>query len=1062
MASNKVQYRSIQELNNPSIKEELAHREFSDEIPVEEFLGNSNAMNTAQTNRRDFLKILGFSTAAVTLAACEAPVIKSVPFVVKPDGIIPGIPNYYASTFYDGFDFANVLVKTREGRPIKIDSNKGAKFFNKTNPRTQASVLSLYDNNRIKNPSINGEITTWDKIDEYVKKALAETATSGKKIILLTPSFPSPSTAKLLQEFKTKYPTFQQVVFDAFSASPALDAAQESFGQRVLPLYDLSNTQLIVSFNADFLNDFYGNSLEESYAKAKKPSDKMIRHIQVEGNMSMTGASADRRYPVKPSAVYKILAEVYTILNGGSGSKEAKEIAKELSAKGSNAVVLADGNKEAHNIANAINQKLASNALIKDKAILLKQSDDIAFTTMVNEMQSGAVGMVINFETNPVYAWAKGKQFEQALSKVKHTVALTQKNNETTQKMKVVAPVPHWLESWGDFNPVTGVYTLQQPAIQRIFDTRQLQDSLLQWMETSPKINVVATESNAVVSDTLKVNTAVVANSVTATNDYYSYLKNFWQSNIIGKVGKSSFNKALYEGCNVGNESVSMSASTNADAAVAKFLSNKGSDFELQLYTKVSLGDGTQANNPWLQELPDPITRTSWDNFLLIHPDDAEKLDLLRDSAALNGRMQLDGSVVKIIANGVTLNVPAFIQPGQAKGCLGLALGYGQNVQYKDNDGNVQVSKVAQTGVNAYPLFINSTLDQYNVSISNTGDTHEFACMQLQNTLMGRYEIAREVNLKTYLEKDVEEWNKPLEMHSYGGALPIGKIDLWDEFDSKDGPHFNLSVDMNSCTGCGACIIACQAENNVAVVGKDEMRMNRDMYWLRIDRYYNSYVPKSADENHDGKLSQEEAINDNYIEPQQYCFLETPAKDNPDVIFQPVMCQHCNHASCETVCPVAATSHGKQGQNQMAYNRCVGTRYCANNCPYKVRRFNWLNYALNDKFDFNMNNDLGRMVLNPDVVVRTRGVMEKCSMCIQMTQATIIEAKKEGRAVKDGEFQTACTKACATQALQFGDVNDKSSAIRNLAEDKRKYILLEDVGTKPNVFYHYKVRNNKV
>ena len=270
-------------------------------------------------------------------------------------------------------------------------------------------------------------------------------------------------------------------------------------------------------------------------------------------------------------------------------------------------------------------------------------------------------------------------------------------------------------------------------------------------------------------------------------------------------------------------------------------------------------------------------------------------------------------------------------------------------------------------------------------------------------------------------------------------------------YDSTDGPHFNLSVDLNACTGCGACIIACQAENNVPVVGKEEIRMSRDMYWLRIDRYYSSKK----------RIEQKEEILEDLDQVPMYKELIEPNPTNPDVIFQPVMCQHCNHAPCETVCPVAATSHGKQGQNHMAYNRCVGTRYCANNCPYKVRRFNWFNYALNDKFDYNMNNDLGRMVLNPDVVVRSRGVMEKCSLCIQMTQATILEAKKQGRKVEDGEFQVACSLACSSGAIKFGDINDSSSEIAKLAKDKRKYVLLEEVGTKPNVFYQYKIRNRK-
>lgn len=445
-------------------------------------------------------------------------------------------------------------------------------------------------------------------------------------------------------------------------------------------------------------------------------------------------------------------------------------------------------------------------------------------------------------------------------------------------------------------------------------------------------------------------------------------------------------------------------------------------------------------------ELPDPISRLSWDNYLTISPKDAKSLGL---ENKLNARMQLDGDTVNLTVNGVTLkDVPVFIQPGQAEGSLGLALGYGK----KDS------GKVAETGVNAYPLFDGYNTVLTNVKIEKSGEDYEFAGMQLQNTLMGRYEIAKEVSLDDFINKPVDEWNKPLAMHTIGGELPIGKVDLWDAYDDTDGPHFNLSVDLNSCTGCGACVIACQAENNVPVVGKEEVRMSRDMYWLRIDRYYST----------EQKVEVYEGLKEGMAVPELYGSnllgiegaLENAA-ENPDVIFQPVMCQHCNHAPCETVCPVAATSHGKQGQNQMAYNRCIGTRYCANNCPYKVRRFNWFNYALNDRFDFNMNNDLGRMVLNPDVVTRTRGVMEKCSMCIQLTQNVILEAKKEGRRVQDGEFQVACANACSTGSLKFGDMNDVNSEVRSLFSSNRKYTLLEEIGTKPNVFYHTKIRNRK-
>lgn len=1013
MASNKIQFRSIHELKDPTLNAKLAAKEFQNEIPVEDFLDNSE--NNSGTSRRDFLKLLGFSTAAVTLAACEAPVIKTIPYVVKPHDIIPGIPNFYASSYFDGFDFASVLVKTREGRPIRIDANPAAGSLGTTNARAQASVLSLYDNDKVKKPALNGEEQEdFNKVDDFILKGLTESQAAGKKIVVLSHSFPSPTFKKLFGDFKTKYPSAELVTYDAFPYAAALDAAQEVFGQRALPVYDLSTSQLVVSFNADFLGDFNASSLEVSYAAARKPGENMLRHIQVESNMSLTGANADSRYRLKPSSVFKTLVEVYNGLNGGTSDKLASEIVKELQTKGSNAVVFADGSKAAYVLAHLINQKLGSKAFT-GKANFLKEYDNARFNEFVSWLNGGQVGVLITNNINPIYSHAKGQALKSAIEKVPYSVAITDKKNELYKASKAVIPFAHWLESWGDITPETGAYSLMQPTIQKIYTSRQVEESLLVWING-------------------KNNPA---------NNYYNYLK----ANALTLNGGLSFNKNLYNGFTAGGLSTGLAYSGgNAAQAVAELSAFKPAQLELQLYTKPSIGDGTQSNNPWLMELPDPISRLSWDNYLTISPKDAKSLGL---ENKLNARMQLDGDTVNLTVNGVTLkDVPVFIQPGQAEGSLGLALGYGK----KDS------GKVAETGVNAYPLFDGYNTVLTNVKIEKSGEDYEFAGMQLQNTLMGRYEIAKEVSLDDFINKPVDEWNKPLAMHTIGGELPIGKVDLWDAYDDTDGPHFNLSVDLNSCTGCGACVIACQAENNVPVVGKEEVRMSRDMYWLRIDRYYST----------EQKVEVYEGLKEGMAVPELYGSnllgiegaLENAA-ENPDVIFQPVMCQHCNHAPCETVCPVAATSHGKQGQNQMAYNRCIGTRYCANNCPYKVRRFNWFNYALNDRFDFNMNNDLGRMVLNPDVVTRTRGVMEKCSMCIQLTQNVILEAKKEGRRVQDGEFQVACANACSTGSIKFGDMNDVNSEVRSLFSSNRKYTLLEEIGTKPNVFYHTKIRNRK-
>lgn len=1067
MSSKKIYWRSIEELNNPELTNQLASKEFAEELPVEDLLGNKQAMEGTQTSRRDFLKLLGFSTAAVTLAACEQPIVKSIPYVVKPESIIPGVPTWYASTYFDGYDYASVLIKTREGRPIKINANRAAKYFGTTNARVQAGILSLYDSDKVRGPLVKGgdgfQALPWNELDQQVLSKLK--SVGGKKVVILTSSLPSPTTKKLIQDFKAKYPTTEHVVYDAANYSPALDAAEKVYGQRVLPYYDLSQAELVVSFNAEFLDDYNGGGMENGYAKARKPGNKMLRHIQVESNLSMTGANADTRHPMKPTEVLKTLAEVYKGLTSSTSNEIAKEIVAEIKAKGNKAVVLADGNAAAFELCFAINQLISSEAVAKDKVVLLKESNAKDFDAFLNDAKAGNVGALFTFQSNPIYNHPKSNELTATLSKIGLKVAMSEKLDETARLMDFVAPVPHVLESWNDIQPMTGVYALQQPTIQRIFYTRQFQDSLLTWMKDGVETN--AAEIDPLNQDPDKVELEMPKSSYQQpATEFYKYLKENWEANILSKMGYS-FNQALYNGYNETNETTVLNGSTNADAAAEQLLKANVSDWELQLYTSNSLGDGTQANNPWLQELPDPITRTSWDNFITLNPNDAEKLNIkMVDNANIkNGRMQYDGNYVSLTANGVTIDeVPVFIQPGQAIGTIGLALGYG-----RQNGGKV----CNELGVNAYPLFKDGNLSVGKVELSQAiaGKKHEFASMQMQNTLMGRYEIARQASLEDFINVPADEWNKPSVMPTWRGNSPENEVDLWRGFDRSTGPHFNLSIDLNACTGCGACIVACQAENNTAVVGKKEMRMSRDMYWLRIDRYYsdvtqNLRTQKVALEGESAlpayATSEEaKAAAQPMTEGEQYKLLIKPGAENPDVIFQPMLCQHCNHAPCETVCPVAATSHGRQGQNMMAYNRCVGTRYCANNCPYKVRRFNWFNYALNDKFDYNMNDDLGRMVLNPDVVVRSRGVMEKCSLCIQNTQATILKAKKEGRRVTDEEFKesVACAAACPSDAMIFGDINDKKSEVSALSEDKRVYRALEELGTKPNVFYHVKIKN---
>ncbi|MEM9077255.1 MAG: TAT-variant-translocated molybdopterin oxidoreductase [Bacteroidota bacterium] len=1037
MASNKKYWKSEAELNpNDSIVETLRQNEFTEPIPVDEFLGDKESLSNSSTNRRDFLKYMGFSTAAAAMVACEGPVHKSIPYVFQPDNIVPGVANYYATTIADGYDFASVLIKTREGRPIKIENNTDAKVNGSANARVNASVLTLYDSTRVQGPSANGEPVEWKVLDATVRAKLGSLANSNKQIALLTQTYASPSTARLIAEFKEKYPNTNHVVYDAISEDAALNAFKAMYGERALADYDFEKAELIISFGADFLGDWQGGGYDHGYAKGRVPKNgKMSKHIQLEGNMSLSGANADKRYPMTSAQQKIALAKLYGKLNGsnvGGGTSDVDPAVDNLAAHirkaGSKAVVVTGLNDvNAQMVVLAINKMLASDAFDAENPKYLRQGDTAKVGKLIADMNAGRVGALIMDGVNPAYTLPNADEFVSGLDKVDVSVSFSFNNDETAQASKYVAASSHYLESWGDVEIKKGHYSLMQPAIRELFDTRQFQSALLTWMGSD------------------------------AT--YYDYIRQTWDDDILQG---ESWNKALQDGVfasaptaiEEGEPAVTEEDSDEAQigvapiaSAVRSLVNATGSETELILYPKVGMGDGKQATNPWLQEFPDPISRVSWDNYVTVSKADAQNWGLENENVANGG---LDGSYVKLTVDGTVLeNIPVIIQPGQAPGTVGLSFGYGRKAGMK--------AEMA-TGVNAFSLYKNFTEIQ-SVSIEKTAGMHEFACVQLHNTLMGRGDIIKETTLEIFNTKDSHVWNKMPEVSLDHQEIPVTSpdADLWQEFDRSIGHHFNLSIDLNACTGCGACVIACHAENNVPVVGKREMRLSRDMHWLRIDRYYSSEDTFEAD--NDKKDGMDGLFGDNGS-LGGFGQMEDPSI-NPQVAFQPVMCQHCNHAPCETVCPVAATSHGRQGQNHMAYNRCVGTRYCANNCPYKVRRFNWFLYSNNDEFDFNMNNDLGKMVINPDVTVRSRGVMEKCSFCIQSTQAVILKAKREGRPVAKGEFNDACacSAACSSGAMRFGDVNEEGSPISELVKDKRAYHLLEHVGTKPNVVYQVKVRN---
>jgi len=872
---------------------------------------------------------------------------------------------------------------------------------------------------RLQGPMANGEDVSWDDFYLQAGAMLKALAATDKQIILLTPTLPSPTSQKIIADFVATYPNVRPVVYDTVSSDAALNAFETYYGQRALADYDFSKAKTIVSVAADFLGDWQGGGYAKGYAVSKTPhghhgNAEMAKHFHFESNMSLTGANADHRVPCTPADQKNIIAYIYDrIVRGSSGklTPELQAVADKavaaLQNSGAQGVLVSGLDDDiAQAAVLAVNAQLKSEAFQPEQPKLIRQGNAKEVQAALNAIEAGSVSGLIAVGVNPVFTSAQGQQLAEAIRKLEFSLSFTSKLDETAAVSQFVAATPHYLESWGDYELKSGHFALAQPTIRPLFDTQQFQDVLLRLSGKNAK--------------------------------FYDEIKAHWNASILGS---SSWSKALHNGYFSVESSVDLPSADFSGLNVSPLRSAASEGMSLVLYTKVGMGDGQQANNPWLQEFPDPITRVSWDNYLTVSMRDANALGLKNTNTA-NGA--LNGSYANVTVGSQTLKVPVIVQPGQADGTVGLSFGYGARRGLKAE---------MQTGVNAYALYQNFNRVQ-KVEVKLASGEHEFACVQLHNTLMGRGDIVKETTLEIFNTKDKSHWNPMPQVSKNHIEFDVTspEVDLWQEFDRSMGHHFNLSIDLNSCTGCGACVVACHAENNVPVVGKREVRKSRDMHWLRIDRYYSSASTFDGDnETKEGISGIGDSLN-TFGEMEQ-------AAANPQVAFQPVMCQHCNHAPCETVCPVAATSHGRQGQNHMAYNRCVGTRYCANNCPYKVRRFNWFLYNKNDEFDYHMNNDLGRMVLNPDVVVRSRGVMEKCSMCIQMTQKTILDAKLKGEEIKDGTFQTACSNACTTGAMVFGDLNDKESKVAALHQDDRMYHLLEHVGTKPNVMYQVKVRN---
>jgi MoCo/4Fe-4S cofactor protein with predicted Tat translocation signal len=1045
MAKTKRYWSGLDELDSTDAFKEIQGQEFPEAQSVDAFISDERH-SSSTTGRRDFLKFMGFSITAATLAACETPVIKSIPYVNKPEDITPGVANYYASTYYDGLDYSNILVKTREGRPIFVKGNT-ATGAGKANARVIGSVMGLYDRARLQGPSSAGDASSWADVDAAMTSAVARGTT-----VVLSNSIVSPSTSKAIAALGA-----QHVQYDAVSYSALKEANATAFGVDAVPHYDFSKAEVIVSIAADFLGSWLTTSQHDTdYSALRSPErGTQSQHFQFESAMTLTGTNADIRIMINPSDEGNIAAGILAALKGSSISNldenttaKVKAAAKALMAARGKSLVIAGANDLAiQTIVAAINQTLANygSTIDLDRPSRAQRGDDSAVDQLITDMNTGRVSTLIIYGCNPSYDLADAARFNTGLAKVKTSVCMNGVADETASRSTFIAPDHHYLESWNDLSIRSGRVDIVQPTIEPLYSTRAAQESFLVW-------------------------------SGAGLTDWYTFLRTHYNADYTsaGMYSNADWNSAVHDGF-LNEENVVVSTdytrTIHTTIALSEVESRKGGSFQLSTYVKTAMGTGSHAANPMLQETPDPVSKVTWDNYITMSRVDMESMGLNLYIAQAN-----PASVVRVKSGDITIELPAFMQPGQKPGTVSVALGYGRGAngefigkaayQTGENGDHLVTDNglPMPIGANAYPL-TNQT--NYDITIEATGAEYALACTQIHNTYMDRDSVVKETTLDEFLaEKDKAKgeasWNRAhaLNVHedvNKDGVIdsrdkkPTDAFDLWHSHPVEEvGHRWGMTIDLTTCTGCSACVTACHIENNVSVVGKDEVLRHRDMHWIRIDRYYASdySLEKGA----------EEGVN----VISSYGKMED-ASENPQTVHMPMMCQHCNHAPCETVCPVAATTHSNEGLNQMTYNRCIGTRYCANNCPYKVRRFNWFNYKGHDKFqNFNPAADsLTRLVLNPDVTVRARGVMEKCSMCVQRIQEGKLEAKKSGTSVLDGAVLTACAESCPSNAINFGDLNDSGSKVQAISKNNRSYHALEEIGIKPNIFYMTKVRNTE-
>ena len=1074
-----------------------------------------------ESNRRDFLKYLGFGVTAATIASCDIPVRKAIPYVSKPDTIVPGVATYFASTFAQSGDYVPILVKTREGRPIKIEGNSMSPITGGgTTARAQAAILGMYDTSRfdgpyrieegkIQNHSNPDDNDGWDVIDQEIIGKLSR----GAQIRIVSHTMMSPSLQAAIGEFTAAYPNTEVVQYDPVSSAALLDANERTFGKRAVPSYRFDRAELIVSLGADFLGTWISpvQYARDYVAGRSTEGGKMNRHIQIESGMSLTGSNADNRIMIKPSEQGQAILALYGAVVGGGSSNLTGDAATKIAAvatelkrnRGRSLVVSNSNNLSEQLLVNAINEALGSygSTITTDKWSMQRKGSDLDLARFVSELEADTIDAVFFLEgANPAFDTPYAASIIENLGNADLTVSLNGVPNDTSVLCQYVAPTHHFLESWGDVEAVEGELSLIQPTITPIFEsvgragTRQQGESFLTW----GKSNRYQAEAEQPYLEFVKSNWERTAFG--RQRDFTNF-QAFWDSALhdgivtLGAASAPTDSDDDDEEEGDAENPAPISTGVTYNAAAISGATNKvsatGSGQEVSFSETVNVGNGIYANNPWLQECPDPVTRTVWGNYLTI-PVSWEGGNSYTSYMGLN-KEEYKGKadIVSLIPNqtATPASITAVRQFGQLADTFSLALGYGRKVT------GISGRAIGHdVGIDVYPWLpvVDGYVQYYIAGAEVTGavdSEEEFASVQYHHTmglttksetgdlvyynrLTGENEThAGELTeeQKEYLEPFHVDEKTVMELGSgmqggltnrsiiYQGTfaeLPELKEHIaekrteaqhlneqtlypYEEFVEdiySQGHWWAMHVDLTKCIGCAACEVACVAENNVPVVGKYEVWRHHEMKWLRIDRYFYGDV------------------------------------ENPRAVYQPMMCQHCDNAPCENVCPVNASQHSNEGLNQMIYNRCIGTRYCANNCPYKVRRFNWLDFTTADLFSSNEPelqdeelsfgaDNLTRMVLNPDVTVRSRGVIEKCSFCTQRLQSGKLTAKIEKRRLRDSDVRTACQTACPTGAITFGDRNNKEGEISDKLKNPLNYLALEEVNTQSGVFYAARVHN---